>query len=93
MLLFKKNRARKELIDKIKKEDLDLSSVFSAINDRTETDQLFKSLSRRCHPDGYIGYTEKVALAEEIFKQVMANSTNLEELKKLDDRIKTELES
>lgn len=93
MGFFKKNCARKELIDKIKKEDLDLSSVFSAINDRTELDQLYKSLTRRCHPDGFIGDTNKVALAEELFKQVMANSTNLEELKKLDGRIIKELES
>lgn len=93
MLLFKKNRARKEMIDKIKKEEIDLSSMFSTINDRAEVDRLFKSLSRRCHPDRFVDNPRKITIAEKLFKLVMTNSTNLDELKKLDDTIKKELES
>lgn len=92
MLFFRKNRIRKELIEKIKKEELDLSSVFSAINNRAEVDQLFKNLLRRCHPDRFVDNPEKNALAETLFKKVMANSTNLNELKELETIIKRDLE-
>ena len=92
MLFFRKNRTRKELIEKIKKEELDLSSVFSAINNRAEVDQLFKNLLRRCHPDRFVDNPEKNALAEALFKKVMANSTNLGVLKGLEIIIKRDLE-
>ncbi|MBO7604712.1 MAG: hypothetical protein J6S97_09910 [Bacteroidales bacterium] len=92
MLFFRKNRTRKELIEKIKKEELDLSSVFSAINNRAEVDQLFKNLLRRCHPDRFVDNPEKNALAEALFKKVMANSTNLGVLKELEIIIKRDLE-
>lgn len=92
MLFFRKNRIRKELIEKIKKEELDLSSVFSAINNRAEVDQLFKNLLRRCHPDRFVDNPEKNALAEALFKKVMANSTNIGVLKELEIIIKRDLE-
>ena len=93
MSIFKKKDTRKETIDRIKKEDMDFSSMFTAINNRTEIEQLFKSLSRRCHPDVYVGNPEKMALAEELFKRVMANSTNYKELVQIDSIITKQLES
>ena len=72
---------------------MDFSSMFTAINKRSEIEQLFKSLSRRCHPDVYVGHSEKMALAEDLFKRVMANSTNYEELLKIQSIITKELES
>ena len=93
MSIFKKKDTRKETIDRIKKEDMDFSSMFTAINNRTEIEQLFKSLSRRCHPDVYVGNPEKMALAEELFKRVMANSTNYKELVQIDSIITEQLES
>ena len=92
MFFSKKNSARKELMEKIKKEELDLSSVFSTINNRAEVDQLFKNLLRRCHPDRFVDNPEKNALAEALFKKVMANSTNLGILKDLETIIKRDLE-
>lgn len=93
MGLFKRDRARKELVDKIKKEDIDFSSVFSTINDRSEVNSLFKSLSRRCHPDRFVDDPQKMIIAEGLFKKVMSNSTNLDVLKELDNITKQELES
>ena len=93
MSIFKKKDTREETIDRIKKEDMDFSSMFTAINNRTEIEQLFKSLSRRCHPDVYVGNPEKMALAEELFKRVMANSTNYKELVQIDSIITKQLES
>ena len=93
MSIFKKKDTREETIDRIKKEDMDFSSMFTAINNRTEIEQLFKSLSRRCHPDVYVGNPEKMALAEELFKSVMANSTNYKELVQIDSIITKQLES
>lgn len=93
MSIFKRKDNREETLNRIKKEEMDFSSVFTAINKRSEIEQLFKSLSRRCHPDVYVGYPEKMALAEDLFKRVMANSTNYEELLKIQSIITTELES
>ena len=93
MSLFGKKRLRKEAIDRIKREDLDFSSMFMAINNRTEIEQLYKSLSRRCHPDAFVGNPEKMAIAEKLFKRVMANSTNYEELVKIQSTITNDLES
>ena len=93
MSLFKKKPLQKDAIDKIKKEELDFSSMFVAINNRTEIEQLFKSLSRRCHPDRFVDEPKKWAIAEDLFKRIMANSTNLNEMKKIEKIITKELES
>lgn len=93
MSIFKRKDNREETLNRIKKEEMDFSSVFTAINKRSEIEQLFKSLSRRCHPDVYVGHPEKMSLAEDLFKRVMANSTNYEELLKIQSIITTELES
>ena len=92
MLFGRKRRSRNELIEKIKKEELDFSSMFSAINNRAELDELFKSLCKRCHPDAYVDNPEKMAIAEELFKSVRANSTNIEELKRIEETVLKELE-
>lgn len=93
MSLFQKKSKQKEVIERIKREEIDFSSMFASINNRTEIEQLFKSLSRRCHPDVYVGNPEKMALAEELFKRVMANSTNYKELVQIDSIITEQLES
>ena len=93
MSLFKKKSKQKEVIERIKREEIDFSSMFASINNRTEIEQLFKSLSRRCQPDVYVGNPEKMALAEELFKRVMANSTNYKELVQIDSIITEQLES
>ena len=68
-------------------QSIDYSSLFSSMENGQ---QLFNQLKVRCHPDRYIG-TEKQALAEEIFKQVQANSTNYSKLLVLKERIDKEL--
>ena len=93
MSLFRKKSIQKGAIERIKKEEIDFSSMFAAINNRAEIEQLFKSLSRRCHPDVYVSNPDKMALAEELFKKVMANSTNYEELVELEKTIYEKLES
>lgn len=93
MSVFKKKDNRKEAIERIKKEDMDFSSMFTAINKRSEIEQLLKKLSRRCHPDIFVGNPEKMAIAEELFKRIMANSANYEELLKIQSIITKELES
>ena len=73
-------------------QDSDFDVAFTGF-EPPEIEQLFKSLSRRCHPDVYVGNPEKMALAEELFKRVMANSTNYKELVQIDSIITEQLES
>lgn len=52
--------------------------------------ELFNQLKKRCHPDRFVG-TEKYHIAEELFKEVQANSTNYDALMKLRARIDNDL--
>lgn len=81
----RKDKAKRE--EEQWKRSIDYSSIFSTI----ENGQLlFNQLKIRCHPDRYAG-TDKQALAEELFKQVQANSTNYAKLLLLEERIDNEL--
>jgi len=72
-----------------KEEDqhVDYSSLFASMS---QGQKLFNQLKVQCHPDRFVG-TDKQALAEELFKQVQENSTDLEKLLALKERILTEL--
>ncbi len=66
---------------------INYSSLFSSME---KGQQLFNQLKVRCHPDRFIG-TDKLELAEELFKQVQANSTDYTKLLALKEQIDKEL--
>lgn len=76
----KKNGKKKEA-------PIDYASLFMSMD---KGQQLFNQLKVRCHPDRFAG-TNRYESAEEIFKQVQANSTDYDALMALKDRIDKEL--
>lgn len=78
-------------VDEIMEKKVDLSSLFSAINNRDEINQLYRKLCRLVHPDRYIGEPEKLDIAQKLFQEVQSNRTNLEALRAISERAKLEL--
>jgi len=66
---------------------IDYANLFTSMD---KGQHLFDQLRVRCHPDRFVG-TNRYELAEEIFKQVQANSTDYDALLTLKDRIDKEL--
>lgn len=69
-----------ELSKRIKSDKLDMSGIFSNLNKRKEIDELYSELSRRAHPDRFVGDDEKIAKAEIIFKKIQENQTDYQSL-------------
>ena len=84
MGLFKKNTSN---ISEATEPSINYTSLFQSMD---KGRLLFNQLKVRCHPDKFVGTTKKL-LAEELFKQVQANSTNYEALLALKERIDKEL--
>lgn len=74
-------------IKRYKKTDLDMANV---MQDLHLSRQLYKTLSRKYHPDKFIG-TMKVELAEELFKLIQQNKSNYNGLLAIEKRAELEL--
>ena len=80
-------RKRKDCVKSEEKPSINYTALFASMG---KGQQLFNELKVRCHPDCFIG-TDKQVLAEDLFKQVQANSTNYEKLLSLKEQIDNEL--
>lgn len=95
-LLFKLNKKEDDLKfgdlskDKIrtaKKSIVDMDNLMNSINGSKD---LFKELSRTCHPDRFIN-TKKQKNAEDIFQEISKNKRDFKKLSALKERAKMEL--
>ena len=83
----KKNTIQEELIKRIKEEDLDMSGLFSNINNRSKIEPLYKELCKLCHPDLYEKEPDKRELAQELFTKIQKNKNDYNSLLKLNEEI------
>lgn len=83
----KKNTIQEELIKRIKEEDLDMSGLFSNINNRSKIEPLYKELCKLCHPDLYEKEPDKRELAQELFTKIQRNKNDYNVLLKLKEEI------
>lgn len=83
--LFKKKQSsdltfndvsKKDLRRKVKNSNVDMSNLMDSINNSKD---LYKQLSRTCHPDRFIN-TDKHSSAEEIFQNISKNKRNYQKL-------------
>lgn len=87
----KKNLAfsdlNKENLKKSKETDIDMGNLMNSINNSSE---LYKELSRKCHPDRFVNSPDQ-KLAEEIFQEIARHKRNHEKLIALKERAIAEL--
>lgn len=74
-------------IQKSKNNNIDMNSLMNNIHNARG---LYKELSRKCHPDRFIG-DPKHQIAEEIFQEISDNERNYEKLNQLKTRAINEL--
>jgi hypothetical protein len=74
-------------LKKYKKSEFDMDHV---MQDLHLSNQLYKSLSKKYHPDRFIG-SIKIELAEEIFKLIQQNKSNYNGLLAIQKRAELEL--
>jgi len=67
--------------------NVDMGNLMNSIN---SSKQLYKELSRACHPDRFIN-SEKQVIAEHIFQEISDNKRDFNKLTALKQRAKTEL--
>lgn len=77
----------KENLKKSKEATIDFGNVMNSINGSAE---LYKELSRKCHPDRFID-SPLQKLAEEIFQEISKNKRDFEKLLALKERAINEL--
>lgn len=68
--------SKKDLRRKVKNSNVDMSNLMDSINNSKD---LYKQLSRTCHPDRFIN-TDKHSSAEEIFQNISKNKRNYQKL-------------
>ena len=78
----------KDKLKNAKKSDIDMDNLMNSINGSKE---LYKELSRICHPDRFIN-SEKHQLAEEIFQEISKHKRNFNKLTELKKRAISELQ-
>lgn len=79
MWFFKKKKALpQEVIDDIKKEDVDMQALFSNIGNRAKCEQLYKELAKKIHPDKFVENEEKSLQAHELFSDLQAHRNEYE---------------
>lgn len=81
------NDVAKKNIKKSQKADIDMDKLMNSINHARD---LYKELSKKCHPDRYVN-TDKQDMAEEIFQEISRNKRDFEKLSKLKLRAEKEL--
>jgi uncharacterized protein YozE (UPF0346 family) len=77
----------KDRIRNAKKSDVDMENLMNSINGSKE---LYKQLSRTCHPDRFIN-NNKQELAEEIFQEISKHKRDFKKLTELKEKAITEL--
>lgn len=77
----------KDKIRNAKKSDVDMDNLMNSINGSKD---LYKELSRTCHPDRFIN-SDKQKFAEEIFQEISKNKRDFKKLTELKERAITEL--
>lgn len=91
LLSKKKNLAfsdlNKDNLKKSKETDIDMVNLMNSINNSSE---LYKELSRKCHPDRFVNSPNQ-KLAEEIFQEIARHKRNHEKLIALKERAIAEL--
>ena len=76
-----------KIIMNSKKNNIDMDNLMNSIHNSRD---LYKELSRKCHPDRFIN-DPKQKNAEEIFQEITKNERNFEKLNKLKLRAENEL--
>lgn len=97
IFLFYKLMSKKEVLEltdleinsikKSKSNKIDMNSLMDNIHNSRN---LYKELSRTCHPERFVN-DERQVIAEEIFKQISENERNFEKLSILKLRAENEL--
>ena len=82
----KKPKMNKDLL-KAKSGDVDMGNIMDSINGARD---LYKKLSRKCHPDRFVG-SDKRDAAEKIMQDVTKYRRNYNKLKELEKQIESEL--
>lgn len=77
----------KDKMRNAKKSDVDMDNLMNSINGSKD---LYKGLSRTCHPDRFIN-SDKQKLAEEIFQDISKHKRDFKKLTELKERAITEL--
>lgn len=77
----------KDKIKNAKEMDIDMDNLMNSINGSRD---LYKELSRLCHPDRFVNKPEQ-KIAEEIFQEISRHKRNYEKLTSLKERAKSEL--
>ena len=77
----------KDKMKNAKSSSIDMDNLMNSINGSRD---LYKELSRACHPDKFVN-TQKQKIAEEIFQNISKDKRNFEKLLALKERAKTEL--
>lgn len=77
----------KDTVKGAKSSSIDMDNLMNSINSSGE---LYKELSRKCHPDKFIN-SPLQKLAEEIFQEISRNKRNFEKLTQLKERATKEL--
>jgi len=78
----------KEKLKDAKSKTIDMDNLMNSINGAGD---LYKELSKKCHPDRFIN-SDKQSLAEEIFQEISKNKRNFKALQILKVRAENELE-
>lgn len=79
---------KKENLKKSKESNIDMGNLISSINNSSE---LYKELSRKCHPDRFVNSPHH-QVAGEIFQEIARHKRNHEKLVALKERAIAELE-
>ncbi len=74
-------------IQNLKKTEVNMDDLMQSI---VGSKELYKKLSKRCHPDRFIG-TDKQSKADELFKSISKYKRNYTELIALKDKAQKEL--
>lgn len=77
----------KDKMRNAKKSDIDMNNLMNSINGSKE---LYKKLSRSCHPDRFIN-SDKQKKAEEIFQEISKNKRDYKILTELKEKAIVEL--
>jgi len=77
----------KDKMRNAKKSDVDMDNLMNSINGSKD---LYKKLSRTCHPDRFIN-SDKQKLAEEIFQDISKHKRDFKKLTELKERAIAEL--
>ena len=92
LLLNKKKKTdfsdlNKSDFKKMKSQDIDMENLMNSI---TNSNELYKELSKKCHPDRFVN-TELQFIAEKIFQEITENKRDYNSLLKLKERAIKEL--